>query len=113
MILEHGYIMAIVFEQESAYRHFGEDRLDEKQIRLSMREPLWVALVDPADVNAVPPVHGVHPPVMLMICKRHVGAWDDDLIEVLVKQEGADMVVFHVEHLTSRWRNFWQRYQGV
>ena len=113
MILRYHLIVAMVFEPVSAYRHFDEDRLNEEQIRLSMRTPVWVALVDPTDVNVAPPVSGVHPPVVLMICKRHVGAWHDDLIEVLVRQEGEDMVVFHVEHLTSRWRDYWQRFKGV
>lgn len=85
-------------------------RLTEAHVLETLRQPLWAALVDPRDDTSQPPIR-LRPPVTLFICKRHPGAWDDDLIEVLVTMKGRDMHIFHVEHITDRWRSYWKRYK--
>ena len=72
----------IIFDPKSAYKHFDEDRLDEDGIRKAMAHPEWIALIDPAD-----------------------------LIEVLARPQGRDMLVFHVEHLTDKWRTYWMEWR--
>lgn len=90
-------------------RHDKEDRLDEDGIRKAMAHPEWIALIDPAD-PAIPPGTSGNM-VALVICLRHPGAWDDDLIEVLARPQGRDMLVFHVEHLTDKWRTYWIKWR--
>ena len=101
--------MAILFDPKSAYRHFEEDRLDEKRICEAMAHPEWIALVNPADPSVPPGMPGNV--AALVICLRHPGAWKDDLIEVLARPQGRDMLVFHVEHLSDKWRNYWKNWK--
>ena len=103
------FYMSIIFDQ-SAYKHFAEDRLSEDQIMKALRSPLWAALVDPHNDASCHPIH-LKPPVTLFICKRHPGALDNDLIEIFVTMRGHDMHIFHVEHLTDRWKSYWRRYK--
>lgn len=100
--------MAIIFTQ-SAYRHFAEDNLDEESVRQSMTRPIWFALVDPEDTS-VPPKK-TSKPSALIICLRHLGALEDDLIKLLARPDGRHMMVYHVEHLTDKWRNYWQKWK--
>ena len=100
--------MAIRFT-DSAYRHFGEDRLDEAMVLRAIGEPVWTAIVDPDDPSVPPPAPG-DPPTALIVCKRHPGALDDDLLEVLIHPDGPDMRVFHVMHLGGLWRDYWHRW---
>ena len=100
--------MAIRFT-DSAHRHFGEDRLDEAMVLRAMGEPVWTAIVDPDDPSVPPPAPG-DPPTALIVCKRHPGALDDDLLEVLIHPDGPDMRVFHVMHLGGLWRDYWHRW---
>ena len=95
----------IIFDPKSAYKHFDEDRLDEDEIRKAMAHPEWIALIDPADPTIPPGTSGNM--VALVICLRHPGALDDDLIEA----QGRDMLVFHVEHLTDKWRTYWMEWR--
>lgn len=103
--------MAIRFDPKSAYKHFEEDRLSEEQIKQSMRQPVWFALIDPNDVEVPPPAADVTSPVVLMICKRHPGALNDDLIELLITMDGRDKLVFHAERLTDKWRTYWLKWR--
>ncbi|KFI98842.1 hypothetical protein BISU_2044 [Bifidobacterium subtile] len=96
--------MSIRFE-DSSRRHFAEDRLDEAMVRAAMARPVWAALLDTSDPGT--PEVRRRPPVVLLVCRRHSGALDDDLIEVLVHKVGPDMVVFHVMHLSDLWRGYW------
>ncbi len=100
--------MAIRFT-DSAHRHFGKDRLDEAMVLRAIGEPVWTAIVDPDDPSVPPPAPG-DPPTALIVCKRHPGALDDDLLEVLIHPDGPDMRVFHVMHLGGLWRDYWHRW---
>lgn len=42
-----------------------------------------------------------------MPCRR----MDDKLIEVLARPQGRDMLVFHIEHLTDKWRTYWIKWR--
>ena len=101
--------MSIVFDPKSAYKHFEEDLLDESEIRRSMARPEWFALVNPDDVSSPPSDRSNH--AALIICRRHPGAWPTDLIEILARPQGRNMLVFHVEHLTDKWRNYWMAWR--
>ena len=99
----------IIFDSKSAYKHFEEERLDEDEIRRAMAHPEWIALIDPADPSIPPGTPGST--AALVICLRRPGAWHDDLIEVLARPQGRDMLVFHVEHLTGKWRDYWMKWR--
>jgi hypothetical protein len=102
-------VMTIEFTA-SARKHFREDRLDEQTVRSAMAHPLWFAMVDPDDPRVSPPAK-TDPPVALMICKRHQGGLDGDLIEILVSAPAPDVLrVFHVMHLGDIWRDYWRMY---
>ena len=102
-------ISVIIFDSKSAYKHFEEDRLDEDEIRRAMAHPEWIALIDPADPSIPPGTPGST--AALVICLRRPGAWHDDLIEVLARPQGRDMLVFHVEYLTGKWRDYWMKWR--
>ena len=90
-------------------RHAGVPALAE--LNLLLADPTYTpdCTVDPAD-PAIPPGTSGNM-VALVICLRHPGAWDDDLIEVLARPQGRDMLVFHVEHLTDKWRTYWIKWR--
>ena len=99
----------IIFDPKSAYKHFKEDRLDEDGDTQGHGASGMDRAHRPAD-PAIPPGTSGNM-VALVICLRHPGAWDDDLIEVLARPQGRDMLVFHVEHLTDKWRTYWIKWR--
>lgn len=98
--------MSIVFEP-SACKHFAEDNIDEALLRASMAHPLWIARVRTDATGAPNMGTGC---VALIICLRHEGAWQDDLVEILARPVGRDMHIFHVQHLTDKWYRYWKRW---
>lgn len=102
--------MSIEFA-DSARKHFAEDRLDERLVLDAIAHPLWVAMVDPDDSSVAPPAD-TKPPTILMVCKRHLGALDDDLIELLVSMPRPGVMrIFHAMHLSGIWRDYWNTYR--
>lgn len=105
------YSNCVAIFTDSGRKHFKEDRINEQMVEDAIVNPIWFAIVDPNDPSLPPPVLNKHPPTALIVCKRHPGALDNDLLEVLCHPSGREMRIFHAEHLTQKWSDYWHRWR--
>lgn len=99
-----------VFFTESARDHFAEDRITEENVLRGIRRPLWATPIEPDD-PAIPPTQVKVPPrYILLIIKRHPYSESNDLLEVLATKRDGNIQIFHVMHLSDKWKNYWLAY---